>query len=256
MKALEALMELIYPPSLYCVCCGNIIDGSRSYSLCDHCIQRIKWTMDEQSTSGGLRLITCCEYGIYERSLIFALKYNGKRNVARNIADIMADRWRAGCATECAGGSIASGEAEMPGQHSDTAAPEPCGAMEHVIVPVPIHPKKRRERGFDQMELISKHLSENLGIPRSLCLERTRETLPMRGLGPEERRANVSGSFRMRPGADRADIAGKRVILIDDFCTTGSTADACAEALMPAGPKEVILFTFAARLDRGGDDMV
>ena len=54
-KALDAL----YPPSLYCVCGGNIIDGSRSYSLCDHCVRRIQWTLDEQRTSVGLRLITC-----------------------------------------------------------------------------------------------------------------------------------------------------------------------------------------------------
>ena len=240
MRFLDAALDFIYPPSLYCVCCGNIIDRTRSYSLCDHCIERIHWTLDEQRTQSGMRLLTCCEYGIYERSLIFALKYNGKRNVSRSIADIMADRWRAG----------GLGEALSVDRPDVT---------ECVIVPVPIHESKRRKRGFDQMELISEHLSENLGIPRSCCLERTRETLPMRGLGPEERRANVEGSFRLKKragmrlnaGDPAAALAGKTVILVDDFCTTGSTAEACREALLPAGPKEVILFTFAARLDRG-----
>ena len=240
MRILDAALDLVFPPSLYCVCCGNIIDGTRSYSLCDHCIERMHWTLEEQMTKGGMRLLTCCEYGIYARSLIFALKYNGKRNVARNIAEIMADRWRAG----------------MPGGGGE----EDCGdGTGYVLVPVPVHGSKRRARGFDQMDLISKHLSKNLGIPRLSCLERNRETLPMRGLGPEERRANVAGSFRLKkrfadacgPDGGEGALSGKTVILLDDFCTTGSTAEACRDALTPACPEEVILFTFAARLDRG-----
>ena len=229
--AAEAVLDLVFPPSLYCVCCGNIIDGSRSYSLCDHCMSRIKWTFEEKATPDGMRIVTCCEYGIYERSLIFALKYNGKRNVARNIAEIMADRWKA---------------ADMEGGHARDG-----GAF--LIVPVPVHAAKRRSRGFDQMDLISKHFAAKTGIPRLCCLERIKETRPMRGLGPEERKANVAGSFRLRPGVGREDLAGKKVILLDDFCTTGSTADACREALEEAGPVEVILFTFAARFDRMGE---
>ena len=228
--AAEAVLDLVFPPSLYCVCCGNIIDRSRSYSLCDHCMSRIKWTLEEKSTPEGMRIVTCCEYGIYERSLIFALKYNGKRNVARNIAEIMADRW---------------GSREEPGTCPQSEDP--------VIVPVPVHETKRRSRGFDQMDLISKHFAAKTGIPRLCCLERIKETRPMRGLGPEERKANVAGSFRLRPGVGREDLAGKKVILLDDFCTTGSTADACREALEEAGPVEVILFTFAARFDRMGE---
>ena len=90
----DFLLDCIYPDSLYCICCGNIIDGSRSYSLCDHCMTHLHWTLEDPVTIKGIRLISCVEYGIYERSIIFALKYDGHKYIADTIGEIMADRIR------------------------------------------------------------------------------------------------------------------------------------------------------------------
>ena len=90
--AVNKLAELVFPPRLYCACCGNIIDKTRTYSLCDHCMEHFRWDTGSGISRGGLRLIRCVSYGIYERSLIFDLKYKGKKHVARVIAEIMADK--------------------------------------------------------------------------------------------------------------------------------------------------------------------
>ena len=80
--ALKTVVELSFPPSLYCACCGNIIDSTRTYSLCDHCMDHFRWDRSDGISSEDIKLIRCVSYGIYERSLIFDLKYRGKKHVA------------------------------------------------------------------------------------------------------------------------------------------------------------------------------
>jgi hypothetical protein len=79
---IEKGLDLLYPPGLYCSCCGNLIDESRTYHLCDHCIAHIRWDGDEPKDMDGMKLLRCTQYGLYERTLIFDLKYNGKTYIS------------------------------------------------------------------------------------------------------------------------------------------------------------------------------
>ncbi len=221
-KLADAALDLLYPPSLYCICCGNIIDSSRTYNLCDHCIRHIRWDHSAPAIRKGLPMMRCAEYGIYERTLIFSLKYNNKKYIARDIAAMMADRLQ-----------------EAAGLY---------GTAFDVIVPVPMNLQKERERGFNQTVLIGRHLGKTMEkdfVPGALV--RTRNTRPMRGLSPAERAANIRGSIALGQAADCQRIQGRRVLLLDDFFTTGSTALECRRALEPAGPADVLFFAFAAR---------
>jgi len=115
------------------------------------------------------------------------------------------------------------------------AEPEPPAGlllrMADVLVPIPLHPKRRDWRGFDQALLLGTELSRMIGLPLVVGLARTRDTTPQIGLTPEEREANIRGAFA--PVGDA--LAGKRVLLIDDVYTTGATANQAARAAKEGG---------------------
>lgn len=115
-----------------------------------------------------------------------------------------------------------------------------------VIVPMPLHWRKRWQRGFNQSQLLAREIARRTGIPLSKALRRVRFTAAQAGLTNAKRRRNVSGAFRARKtGA----LPGGRVLLIDDVMTTGSTAASGARALKLAGARQVTLLT-VARADR------
>jgi competence protein ComFC len=118
-----------------------------------------------------------------------------------------------------------------------------------VIVPVPLHPARRRERGYNQAELIARPLSRKLSLPlRAYLLVRTKPRPPRLLLSRRERWESVRGAYEMRKGAQ---VDKLRVLLIDDVCTTGATLDACARALKRAGAKSVTGLTVARVIGAG-----
>lgn len=215
-NAIKTVAELAFPPSLYCVCCGNIIDSTRTYSLCDHCMDHFRWDMSDGISSEDIKLIRCVSYGIYERSLIFDLKYRGKKHVARVIAEIMADKLIS------------------------------LGIELDYLVPVPMFKEKEKNRGFNQTRLIADFLSKELACNVSDCLVRTRATRPMRGLSEEQRAENIKGSIAVASDFDGFDKKAK-VAVLDDFYTTGSTARECIRALKVTGTEDIIFIAFASR---------
>lgn len=114
------------------------------------------------------------------------------------------------------------------------------------IVPVPLHWHRQWQRGFNQSELLARGLARRLGLPVVRALRRVRSTDAQAGLSNTARRRNVATAFRPR---GRHPVAGRRILLIDDVMTTGSTAAACAAALKRAGAARVALLT-VARVDR------
>ena len=116
-----------------------------------------------------------------------------------------------------------------------------------IIVPVPMYKAKLKQRGFCQTTLIAKNLAEFTGKPVSTDnLVRKRNTPAMSGLDEDSRKQNVKNAFGI---ADAEEFLGKRVLLLDDVLTTGSTADECAYQLKRAGAEKVFLAVFASAAD-------
>jgi competence protein ComFC len=158
-------------------------------------------------------------FGSYEgtlRELIHSYKYRGIQTLSRPLAEFLA--------------------AALPlDEHFDA------------VIPVPLHWRKRWQRGFNQSDLLAQAIARPRGLPVVRALVRTRFTKTQAGLSNTERRKNVATAFRCRRVAET--LAGKHVLLIDDVMTTGSTAAACARALKRAGAARVVLATIA-RVDR------
>ena len=112
-----------------------------------------------------------------------------------------------------------------------------------VIVPVPLHKDRHRERGFNQAELLSRRLAKRLRLPhQGILLVRKRPRPSKLLLTNRERWEAVRGAFATRPGSQ---VDKKRVLLVDDVMTTGATLDACAKALREAGATSVVGLTVA-----------
>jgi ComF family protein len=156
--------------------------------------------------------------GPYEGSLrlvLHELKYSGRRRAARRLAAMLLE----------------------------DQAVRRLVASSDVLVPVPLHPRRMRQRGFNQSALIAAALGQ--GLSRPVCagaLVRRRETVPQSDLSAAERRRNVQDAFAVRR---RSRTAGRIVTLVDDVTTTGATAQACAQALAGSGTAEVRLLTVA-----------
>jgi ComF family protein len=148
------------------------------------------------------------------RAVIHALKYEGRRSLARRLGAMMRAR----------GAEIVHG--------ADWA------------VAVPLHASRRRQRGFNQADDLARHI----GLPICRALRRVRSTPTQTGLPSARRHRNMRGAFDATRAA-RA-LAGSVVVLIDDVSTTGATLDACARVLKDAGAREVRALTAARVVGR------
>lgn len=163
-----------------------------------------------------LQMEWCAPYAGLARRALHELKYGGERRLADPLGRAMAERWRE------------------------------AGAGGDLLVPVPVHPDRRRVRGYDQAELLARSAAASLGLPIVIALARARATLPQYELGRELRAANVAGAFAIVPSAPvRAAVRGRWIVLVDDVATTGATLVACADALLGAGAAGVSALTVA-----------
>ena len=246
-NAWNAVLDLIYPADLYCICCRKIIDSTRPYRLCNECMDGVKWADSRLCIKCGKLLspsnpgnicfncrehphqfdhgYTCAEYGTHERAMIFALKYSSRADIGVTIGEIMADRMLA--------------ENSISDLHE----------MYDAVIPVPVHSSKMAVRGYNQAEIIAKRFADLTGLSCDAgILIRARETHVMRSLGPDQRRENIRGAFEIRKRRVR-DIEGKKFLLIDDIYTTGATADEISAVLKRAKARRVDVLSFASGAD-------
>lgn len=232
------IADLVYPPDIYCICCGRDIQPGRLYSMCDDCLSDINWANGKLCASCGKPLedwypdmycsecinkdrrfdagITCFQYKEAERMMIREFKYHGKSYMARNLSEILFDKVVA------------------------------VGAGCDILVPVPMFKKKEKKRGYNQAALLAEFTAKRLGLPYCAdAIERTRNTAPMNRLDARERRRNLENAFKVTE-AGRTAVNGRRVMLVDDIYTTGTTTEHCAEALKQVGAAEVTVLSLAA----------
>lgn len=122
-----------------------------------------------------------------------------------------------------------------------------------VVTPMPMHWRRKWERGFNQAELLAREIARRTGLRMAPLVRRAKAAPPQAGLSRAARRTNVAGVFEVRR---QAQVTGLRILLVDDVLTTGATASACAEVLKRAGAKYVTVLALA-RADRrpsGGFD--
>lgn len=246
MRAWElAALDLLYPA--LCPVCGARLGTGRRDPLCGACwsaIPRIAppccavcgvpfFTLEAAGRlaagDGHPALCGACatspppyDYaraaGIYAgvlREALHALKFHQRRALARPLADLVLEQWRAA----------------------------PAGRIE-ALVPVPLAPARERERGFNQAALLAERLASGLHAPvRPTWLRRLRPTRPQSELTAAQRVDNVRGAFRAE-GA----VAGRDVVVVDDILTTGATAAECARALKAAGARTVGVLAVARAL--------
>lgn len=213
MRALHVLLDLLYPPR--CPFCARVLERGEE-GWCAACQEELPWT-----GPGDAKTVESCDaclsplwYKDGVRDGMHRYKFDGGRGHAKLFGQLMAqclqDRW------------------ERPAD---------------LITWAPLHVKRRRERGYDQAELLARRVSELTGLPVEHTLEKIRATAVQSQTGADEvRKANVRGVYRALPGLD---LTGRRVILVDDVVTSGATLAECASALRGAGAASVAGLTLA-----------
>jgi ComF family protein len=224
------LLDLFYPPRcpgcdrvgfLFCEACQARIEALPEPACirCGHPAPTEILCPDCRQIPSNLdRIASSAVFAHPLRDAIHDLKYNNNRDIARPLGACMAAYWQ---------------------EHRLDA---------DLIVPVPLHRGRLAERGYNQAALLARVLGREVGVRVAEdLLERQRATQQQVGLGAVDRRQNVAGAF-----TGRGDVRGYNVAVIDDVCTTGSTLEACAEALEAVGAAGVWAFTLArARWEPG-----
>ena len=190
-----------------CYKCGKPVNGDEEY--CRDCSRR------QHAFVRGRALLS---YRGPVKLSLYRMKYGNRREYARVYGQTMAHR----------------------------LGPWICQCGIGLIIPVPLHPSRKRKRGYNQAELIARELSKNLNlICASEILVRTRKTTPMKELNDEERRKNVERAFLVKENV----VKYKKILLVDDIYTTGSTMESCAKALLAAGVQQVYGFALSSGRD-------
>ena len=214
-KVVERVVGVIYP--VKCLFCRRVIAG-REKIVCEKCGETGGAVEVGQSVTGLTEICAACRYDGDARFVVHRLKFEGKRMLARPMA-----AW------------ILSNIGNIQGE---------------MMIPVPLHVKRKRERGFNQGELLARELAELTGVAAFDGLQRVKETRQQYELSREARLENIAGAFALRDGFN---VAGKDVVLVDDVLTTGATAAECAAVLLAGGARYVKLVVFAAGDSRPND---
>ncbi|MBS3818209.1 ComF family protein [bacterium] len=233
------LAELIFFPS-YCLLCSSFLEQPKERVVCRSCWESLNFRLPSSCLCCGRFFapevephfcsqclqnpppfslhLSCGEYKGKLKEIILLFKYRGYKLLGRNLAyfadQVLGNEKRLWWGTQ-------------------------------VITPVPIHPRRKKERGFNQAQVLAKELSRYERIEFIKGLIKETHSFPQAGLSMEERSKNVKGTFSVKEGAL---IKGKVVVLVDDVFTTGATVKECSSVLRKAGAQEVRVITLAQTL--------
>jgi ComF family protein len=235
MKFRSTLFQFFLPPQ--CPCCEKFLEEGQQ-GVCSNCLSEIRWIVPPFCSICGIPFISkeiedhpcgaCMTHrkyftiaralGTFEGSLqeaIYRWKYEGKTHLTPFLAEWMAEGlnryW------------------------------EPDSL--DLLIPVPLHPQRLRQRGFNQALLLVKELSRRIGIPyRKTIVQKKKSTIPQVNLSGVEREKEVRGTFHV---IGSEELLGKSVLLVDDVYTTGATVNECSKVLLRGGAEKVDVLTLA-----------
>ena len=234
----SAAFQFFLPPQ--CPCCGEFLEEGQQ-GFCSNCLSEIRWIEPPFCSVCGIPFISgeveshpcgaCVIHrkyftmaralGAFDGSLQTAIhrwKYEGKTYLTPFFAEWMAEGvnryWE----------------------------PNSLG----LLIPVPLHPQRLRERGFNQALLLAKELSRRTGIPSShAILKKKKPTIPQVNLSGVEREKGLRGIFHV---IEKGELSGMSVLLVDDVYTTGATVNECSKVLLRGGAESVNVLTLAHAL--------
>ena len=205
MKLLDCILDLLFPPK--CPFCGRVREHG---GICPECEKALPWTAENDACwniSSGLRCAAPLWYEDLAREGILRFKFQGASASATALGELLAR-----CAAEHLAGEF------------DT------------VTWVPVSRKRLRKRGYDQAELLARAACRRWDIQPVRLLEKVMDNPPQSGIhDAAARRANVLGIYD-----PVGDIAGKRILLVDDICTTGATLTECVRVLKDAGAESAV----------------
>lgn len=228
-EIVSGILDILYPPKC-AVCkqigpkvlCGRCRAGFGAFDgpACKKCGGVLRHGACRDCSDGNTRHITRARAaGRFEgsmRNAIHQFKYEGKRKLAEPLG----------------------------GYLEEYLLDSPFGKVQFdLVIPVPLHKSRLRERDFNQSELLANSVADYLGIPIVPCaLDRTRRTRSQAGLDAKERMKNVMGAFAVR---EVEAVRGKTILVFDDVVTTCATTNECARVLIEAGAKSVSVLSLA-----------
>lgn len=232
---LQRLLHFLIPHQ--CPCCKRFLE-EKEKGICSSCLSEIRWIKPPFCSVCGVPFLSpevdnhpCSSctlqkrsfhmaraLGYYEGALRVAIhqwKYQEKTSLTSFFGETMGERFS---------------------QYWDPSSID-------LLLPVPLHPERLRERGFNQSLLLVKALSQRTGIPyQKRLLRKVHPTPPLMELRAGERERVIKGSFQVMK---KEEIEGKSILLVDDVYTTGATVNECAKILLAAGAARVDVFTLA-----------
>ena len=239
-RSWSRVLSLLFVDQYNCIVCNRELPAPTPHLTCNNCYHKMEHVQEGFCLKCGMKLIGEGEYCLdcqahekyFDRAvapvcytgaaskLVVELKFRNKRYLARPLARYMVDRFLEE------------------------------GLVADVVIPIPLHAKRRKERGYNQSELLAEEVARSLGVPMDAsCIERVKETLPSTSLegGRTAREENIKDAFVLK---EKSAVKNKSVLAVDDVLTTGATSSEFSRVLKKAGAAKVYVLTFATAREK------
>ena len=236
----SSFLSALFVKEYNCIVCSRELEKPIRYRICNSCYAKLEVIGDRACLKCGKMLFGeeqyCLDCQNHEKkfdraiaplcysgaaaSTIMNLKFHGRKYLAEPMAKWMTDRFLE------------------------------TGLVVDLVIPIPLHPNRKKERGYNQSELLAKVIAEGLHLPLNLtAAERVKDTLVSSKLegGRKAREENMKDAFSIK---DKEAVKDKSILLVDDVLTTGTTANELSQALRKAGARKIYVLTFATTREK------